>query len=82
MRYGKWKLHHYFEDDDFELYDLSADAGERKNLAASMPEKLEELKKMLNKWRTDTKAPIPTEKNPDYDPSKKDTDKKKKKKKK
>ena len=82
MRYGKWKLHHYFEDDDFELYDLSADAGERKNLAASMPEKLEELKKMLNKWRTDIKAPIPTEKNPDYDPSKKGTDKKKKKKKK
>ena len=44
--------------------------------------KLEELKKMLNKWRTDIKAPIPTEKNPDYDPSKKGTDKKKKKKKK
>jgi len=41
MRFGKWKFHEYFEDGRFELYDLEAETGERKNLAASMPEKVE-----------------------------------------
>ena len=69
MRFGQWKLHHYFEDDAFELYDLAKDAGERNNLAESMPEKLGELKKMLNAWRTALNAPIPTQLNPKYDPN-------------
>ena len=69
MRFGKWKLHHYFEDGKFELYDLDSDAGEKNNLADSMPEKVAELKKMLNAWRAEMKAPIPTELNPDYDPN-------------
>jgi arylsulfatase A-like enzyme len=69
IRYGKWKLHEYFEDEAFELYDLENDKGERNNLAAQMPEKLNELKGMLYKWRASINAPIPREKNPDYDPS-------------
>jgi arylsulfatase A-like enzyme len=69
MRLGKWKLHEYFEDGKFELYDLSKDINERKNLADSMPEKVAELKKMLYAWRAETKAPVPTEKNPKYDPN-------------
>lgn len=81
MLYGKWKLHHYFEDDAYELYDLEKDIGERNNLAKQNPEKLEELKKMLNAWRQEVKAPIPTEKNPKYDPDFKPKPKKKKKKK-
>ncbi len=68
MRFGQWKLHHYFEDDAYELYNLDNDIGERKNLAASEPEKLAELKAMLNKWRDEVKAPIPTELNPKYKP--------------
>jgi len=40
MRYGKWKLHEYFEDGAYELYDLSEDIGETRNLAGSQPEKL------------------------------------------
>ena len=66
MRFGKWKLHEYFEDGALELYDLEADPGERKNLGAEMPEKLSELKKMLDAWRAETKSPIPTELNPAY----------------
>ena len=66
MRYGKWKLHEYFEDGKFELYDLSKDIGETNNLVNSMPEKVSELKKMLVDWRQSINAPIPTKLNPEF----------------
>ena len=69
MRLGKWKLHEYFEDGAFELYNLEEDEGETKNLASSMPEKVEELKKMLYAWRTENNCPVPSELNPKYDPN-------------
>jgi arylsulfatase A-like enzyme len=68
MRYGKWKLHHYFEDMAYELYDLEADPGERKDLAGDMPDKLAELTAMLDAWREKNNAPIPQEPNPEYRP--------------
>jgi arylsulfatase A-like enzyme len=68
MRDGKWKLHEYFEDSAYELYDLESDPGERKNLASSHPEKVMELSKKLNTWRASLKAPVPTELNSKYDP--------------
>ncbi len=68
MRYGKWKLHEYFEDGRLELYDLAADVGERKNLAGEMPEQAGALHKMMVAWRKKTKAPVPSKLNPDYDP--------------
>lgn len=80
MRYGKWKLHEYFEDGKFELYDLEKDINERNNLAESMPEKLSELKKMLYDWRAKTNSPVPTANNPKYDPNFVSSPKKKKKK--
>ena len=64
-----WKLHHYFEDDAYELYDLTNDPGERIDLADAAPEKRKELIAILNKWRTEVKAPIPTERNPAYEPN-------------
>ncbi|PXA03528.1 aryl-sulfate sulfohydrolase [Coraliomargarita sinensis] len=64
LRYGKWKLHHYFEDMAYELYDLEADIGEQKNLADKMPEKLAELTAMLERWRETYNAPVPTQPNP------------------
>jgi arylsulfatase A-like enzyme len=67
LRCGKWKLHEYFEDGRIELYDLEADAGERTNLAASLPEKAAELHALLKQWRTATNAPVPTELNPQYE---------------
>ncbi|NQZ58548.1 MAG: sulfatase-like hydrolase/transferase, partial [Lentisphaeraceae bacterium] len=66
MRFGKWKLHEYFEDGRIELYDLSSDLNERKNLAKAMPEKVAELKKMLYSWRSEINAPVPSAKNPKY----------------
>jgi arylsulfatase A-like enzyme len=67
--YKNWKLHHYFEDDDLELYNLEYDLGERNNLATSHPKKKQELFKLLNDWRNDVDAKIPLELNPEYDPN-------------
>jgi arylsulfatase A-like enzyme len=67
VRVGNWKLHHYFEDDDLELYDLENDLGERINLAHSNPEKVIELYEILNKWRKEINAPVPTELNSEYE---------------
>lgn len=70
MRYGKWKLHEYYEDGAYELYNLEEDIGETNNLADEKPEKLAELKAKLDAWKTANNAPEPTEPNPLYDPSK------------
>ncbi len=66
VRYGDWKLHEYFEDGRLELYNLKSDAGERKNLAGEMPEKVKELHQLLKRWRQETDAPVPTKLNPKY----------------
>ncbi len=67
LRFGKWKFHEYFEDGRLELYDLENDPGERRNIAASNPEKTEELERMMNDWREELNAPVPTQTNPQYD---------------
>lgn len=66
MRWGKWKLHEYFEDGALELYDLKQDPGERKDLSKYEPEKTAELHRMLIDWRQRVNAPVPTKLNPDY----------------
>ncbi|WP_299552301.1 sulfatase [Seonamhaeicola sp.] len=65
---GNWKLHEYFEDHAYELYNLKEDISEQHNLAASHPEKVKELSHKLNAWRLSMNAPVPNEKNPEYDP--------------
>ena len=47
MRNGKWKLHHYFEEDDYELYNLEEDPGERFNIAADHHEVIAEIQEVL-----------------------------------
>ena len=65
--YKNWKLHHYFEDNDLELYNLEHDLGERNNLAESHPDKAKELYDLLDSWRKEVDAPVPSELNPEYD---------------
>ncbi len=65
--YGQWKLHHYYEDDGYELYNLQTDVGERNNLAALRPGKTRELNDLLKKWLTEVQAPIPVALNPEYE---------------
>ena len=69
VRLGGWKLHEYFEDGGLELYNLADDLGERNNLADKMPDKTKELHAIMLRWRKETKAPVPAEKNPKYDPN-------------
>lgn len=66
VRYGKWKLHYYFEDNEIELFNLEDDISEKNNLATKFPEKREELLGLLKNWWKETGAPIPTKLNPDY----------------
>lgn len=67
VRLGDWKLHEYFEDGEFELYNLKNDVGESNNLAKTNPEKRTELHELLKGWRKNINAPVPTAPNPEYD---------------
>ncbi len=68
VRMGDWKLIEYFEDGTLELYNLKNDIGEKTNLAKKNPAKGKELHAAMLQWRKEIKAPVPTEKNPGYDP--------------
>jgi len=68
VRYGAWKLHEYFEDGGFELYNLKHDIGEKHDLAGTEPEKVKELHHMLRAWHKQTGAPLPSKTNPKYKP--------------
>jgi len=69
IRQGDFKLIEYFEDGKIELYNLKNDLSEKNDLAGSMPEKANELHRTLIEWRKSVNAPVPTEKNPQYDPA-------------
>lgn len=69
IRYGDWKLHYFFENDEIELYNLVEDIGERNNLTIKEPEKTEELLNYLKNWWNETNAPIPKDLNPEYEES-------------
>ncbi|WP_245802788.1 sulfatase [Cyclobacterium lianum] len=67
VRKGKWKLHHYFEDGDYELYDLEEDPGEKNNLVRSQVEIRNQMIELLEAWRLEVNAPVPDQANPLYD---------------
>ena len=69
IRSGDWKLLHYFENDEYELYNLKNDVGEQNNLAEKFPDKTKMLKVKLQAWRAELGGDIPTELNPEYDPA-------------
>jgi len=53
LRAGDWKIVAAGKDSPWELYNLSADRSESKNLAERMPEKVKELAAMWEKQRDD-----------------------------
>ncbi len=65
VRVGDYKLVEWFEDGRIELYDLAGDVGETEDLAATMPEKAEELRTLLDDWRREVGARMPSP-NPDW----------------
>ena len=51
VRQGNWKAVAHGKDAPWELYDLSQDPHETQNLAASYPEKVQELKTQFQVWK-------------------------------
>ncbi len=60
VRAGDWKLIEFYEDDRVELYNLKDDLGEKKDLAAAMPDKARGLREKLHAWRKAVGAQMPT----------------------
>lgn len=66
VRYGDYKLIEYYENGTVQLFNLKKDIGEKNDLAARMPEKAEELKRMLHAWRESVGARMMPD-NPNFD---------------
>lgn len=60
IRLGDWKLIEWFEDGRVELFNLATDPGERTNVAADHPDRVDELHGLLIQWRHDVDAKMPT----------------------
>lgn len=60
IRDGHWKLIEQFEDGSLELYDLTADVGETRNLAAAEAVRAESMLAELKGWRARVGARMPT----------------------
>lgn len=80
IRKGDWKLFLYHEEWQLdggrgalvenravELYNLRDDVGERNDLSKTQTAKRDELLDDLLAWQKRTDAPLPSQKNPDYD---------------
>lgn len=59
VRKDDWKLIEFFDDKHFELYNLAEDVGEKNDLKDKYPQKVQELKKLLEKWQKEVNAKIP-----------------------
>jgi arylsulfatase A len=62
VRVGDFKLMEFHDDGHFELYNLVKDLGETDNLASRMPQKVAELRQMLDQWRKEVGAELPSPK--------------------
>ena len=58
IRKGDWKLVKHNQGSALELYNLTADIGESKDLYAAMPDKVKELKAEWDKWNADNIDPL------------------------
>ncbi len=59
IRSGDFKLLEYFEDGHLELYNVTDDISETRNLVESDPEEAERLLHRLHLWRLETEADMP-----------------------
>ena len=65
LRKGDWKLVIHYENNSTELFNLAEDPGETVDLSTTLPEKTEELSRILNKRLSETNAQFP-EPNPQF----------------
>ncbi len=64
IRDGNYKLLEYFENDTVQLFDLSADPGETRDLAHADPERADTLRAQLHEWRRQVSAAMPRPRQP------------------
>ncbi len=62
LRCKNWKLIEFFEDGRLELYNLTEDPGEELDLSKELPGKAWELQKVLNNWKEEVDAQLPSDK--------------------
>ncbi len=60
VRSGQYKLIRRYDDNSVELFDLSEDVGEKRNLVAQLPEVAAKLDHQLERWLRETAAQLPT----------------------
>ncbi|HTN77777.1 MAG TPA: sulfatase-like hydrolase/transferase, partial [Pirellulaceae bacterium] len=60
VRSDKYKLIRHYDDNSVELFDLSQDIGETRNLATQLPELAAKLDGQLGRWLKETAAQLPT----------------------
>jgi arylsulfatase A-like enzyme len=65
LRKGDWKIVVHYENNHTELFNLTDDPGETTDLSLRMPDKMMELKKILEKKLAETGAKFP-EPNPEF----------------
>lgn len=68
IRSGRWKLIEFYEDGRRELYDLTSDIRENRNLVVQNPKVAAELAQKLMEWRKRVGAKM-MEPNPNYSPN-------------
>jgi len=66
IRRGNWKLHHLYENNTYELYNLREDLGESRDLVKIFPKEFERMRKELERCYTRFGAARSLRKNPDY----------------
>ena len=66
---GDFKLVRIYETDALRLYNIAQDPGERRDLAAEMPDKTKDLNQRLTGYLDSVHAQMPVP-NPNYDPAK------------
>ena len=69
MRDENWMLVEFYDEDAVELYDLSTDAREVRNVAEQQPKRVAAMRSALAAWRTRVGAQNNTP-NPDFDAAK------------
>ena len=62
VRVGDWKLIHWIEDDSVELFNIATDLGEKTDVAAQHPDRVQELRARLEAWRKNAEANMPRSK--------------------
>ncbi|MCF7956593.1 MAG: sulfatase, partial [Phycisphaerae bacterium] len=67
LRRGDWKIHHFYTDDSYELYNLKDDIAETRDLAKSDPENFARMLKELKNTYKRFGCPEKLKPNPLYD---------------